>query len=370
MSNLTLTHLEYCTYCPKMCRHACPVSTATGRETVTPQAKMSALNLARKGHAPMTRETLEPIYACTGCRHCTEYCLHGVEPAAVLFAGRAEAERRGVGHPALERYPERFRARDERLGKKLRALIPSGRFAPDAQVALWPGCDAVDKGEADVLAQLAVLDRIGERGVRVAATTGVCAGYPLLAAGHPDVFRWHATRVASELRPYRTVAMSCAACVYAIRTLYPAEGVAVATEVKHISELLGGHADKVLPTAPPKVVYYHDPCYLARYLDVTEPPRKLLGRVAEVRELAWTRKDTECCGGGGLLPKTMPAVADEMARRRLRDVADGGGGTVVTSCATCKHMLARNAPPGVVVRDLVEFVDAETRVTSPGPAAG
>lgn len=370
MSNLTLTHLDYCTYCPKMCRHACPVSTASGRETLTPQAKMSALNLARKGHAPMTRETLEPIYGCTGCRHCTEYCLHGVEPAAVLFAGRAEAERHGVGHPALAGYPERFRARDERLGQKLRTFVPRERFADEAQVALWPGCDAVDEGEVDVLAQLAVLDRIGQRDVRVAVTAGVCGGYPLLAAGHPDVFRWHAARVANELRPYRTVAMTCAACVHAVRTLYPAEGIAMSTEVKHISELLAGHAERILATAPPAVAYYHDPCYLARFAEVTEPPRRVLGRVAEVREFSWSRRDTECCGGGGLLPETMPAVADEMARRRLREVADAGGGTVVTSCGTCKRMLARNAPAGVVVRDLVELVDAQTRVTRPDPAAG
>jgi len=360
MSNLTLTHLEYCTYCPKMCRHACPVSTATGHETVTPQAKMMALNLARKGHASWTRDSLESIYACSGCRQCTEYCAHGVEPAAVLFAGRAEAERRGVGHPALERYPERFRARDERLRTKLRALVPAARFADDAQVALWPGCDAVDKGEGDVLAQLAVLDRLGERHVRVAALDQVCGGYPLLAAGHPDVFRWHAARVANELRRYRTVVMNCSACVYAVRTLYPAEGVAVPAEVKHISELLVGHAERLVPTKPRPVVYYHDPCHLARFADVTEAPRKLLGKVAEVRELAWARKDTECCGGGGLLPKTMPDVADAMARRRLREVVDAGGGTVVTSCATCKHMLAKNAPAGVVVRDLVEVVESLT----------
>src|SRR6266536_4285468 len=25
-----------------------------------------------------------PIWACTGCRACTEYCAHGVEPAAIL----------------------------------------------------------------------------------------------------------------------------------------------------------------------------------------------------------------------------------------------------------------------------------------------
>jgi Fe-S oxidoreductase len=50
-----------------------------------------------------------------------------------------------------------------------------------------------------------------------------------------------------------------------------------------------------------------------------------------------------------------------MARRRLREVAAAGGGTVVTSCATCKHMLARNAPEGVKVRDLIEYVEERSR---------
>src|SRR5204863_103818 len=102
---------------------------------------------------------------------------------------------------------------------------------------------------------------------------------------------------------------------------------------------------------------YHDPCYLARHQHVMDAPRAVLARVADVRELAWSRGDTECCGGGGVLPKTMPAVADAMARRRLDEVAQAGGGTVVTSCGTCKHMLARNAPEGVVVRDLAELVE-------------
>jgi hypothetical protein len=56
----------------------------------------------------------------------------------------------------------------------------------------------------------------------------------------------------------------------------------------------------------------------------------------------------------------MPTVADDMARRRLRDVT----GTVVTSCATCKHMLERNAPPGVKVRDLVELVSSRVPPTA------
>src|SRR5262249_12196439 len=144
---------------------------------------------------------------------------------------------------------------------------------------------------------------------------------------------------------------------------YPAEGVHVASEIRHVSEYAAELAERLpASSALGPAVYYHDPCYLARYAGVTEPPRRLLGRVAEAREFAWTRKDTECCGGGGLLPKTMPAVADAMAWRRLDEVVQAGGGTVVTSCAACKHMLARNAPEGVEVRDLIEYVEARTRV--------
>jgi Fe-S oxidoreductase len=358
MSNPTLTNLEYCTYCPKMCRHACPVSTTTGNETWIPQAKMSTLNLALKQQLPFTREATEPIWACTGCRQCTEYCRHGIEPGAVLFAGRAEAQRRGVAPAALERYPERFRAREERLAKHARAALP--RPADNVQVAYWPGCDALDKGEADVRATLALLERAGGEPVGLADVDRVCGGYPLLAAGHLDTFRWHAARVAADLARYRDVVLGCSACVHALKTLYPAEGVHVAPTIRHVSELGAERASALTASGQP-AVYYHDPCYLARYAGVMDAPRQLLGRVAQVRELAWSHKDTECCGGGGLLPKTMPRVADAMARRRLAEVADAGGGTVVTSCGTCKHMLARNAPDGVIVRDLMEYVEARTR---------
>src|SRR3972149_6546437 len=62
MANPTLTHLEYCSYCPKMCRHACPVSTASGREALIPQARMAGLAQLLKGNEPWTRETTEPLW--------------------------------------------------------------------------------------------------------------------------------------------------------------------------------------------------------------------------------------------------------------------------------------------------------------------
>lgn len=362
--------LDDCTYCPKMCRHACPVSTASGRETHIPQAKMARLGQLRTGGEPWTAERADPLWACTGCRHCTMYCAHDHEPGLVLLAGRAAAVARGAGHPALAGYPERFRAREERLSAQLAAAFPE-RVAAEGDVGYWPGCDAIDKGLGDVAAALAVFDRAGLGEVRLVAAPQACAGYPLLAAGHGDLFRWHAGRVAASLRGFRKVAVNCSACLYALRAQYQAEGVTVVPEIVSVAELLAPAAAGLACPLERRTVYYHDPCHHARYNGVVEEPRRALGQLAEVRELSWSRDDTECCGGGGLLPKTNPAVADQMARRRLAEVQGMGGGLVVTSCATCAFMLRRNAPASVEVLDLATAVArlSETAFTPPPPPA-
>ncbi len=344
--------LDFCTFCPKMCRLACPVANASGRETLIPQAKMDLLNQLRRGRQPWTVEGSEPLWGCTGCRECSTYCELGNEPGLVLMSGRAEAAAHGVTHPRLENYPDRFRNRDERLVKQLRDHIPADRFAEDALVGYWPGCDAIDKGMEEIVTTLEIFDAIGADHVRLVDSSQACLGYPLLAAGYPDMFRWHAAKVAATLKKFKTVIINCSACIYTLRALYPGEGVPLQTEILALSEFLAQSVTRWPKPKKKRTVYYHDPCYLARYAGIVDAPRMVLSQLAEVREFAWSRADTECCGGAGLLPKTMPDVADAMARRRLTEIANRGGGMVVTSCGTCSFMLRQNAPDGVEVLDL------------------
>ena len=134
-----------------------------------------------------------------------------------------------------------------------------------------------------------------------------------------------------------------------------------------LADLLAPAAANLACPVTRRSVYYHDPCYHARYNGVIEQPRRALAQLVEVRELAWNKEDTECCGGGGLLPKTMPQVADQMSKRRLAEVQAQGGGMVVTSCATCAFMLKRNAPPSVEVANLATAMAklSETPFTAP-----
>jgi len=138
-------------------------------------------------------------------------------------------------------------------------------------------------------------------------------------------------------------------------------------EVVSLADVLAPAAQNLACPLTRKSVYYHDPCYHARYNGVVEQPRRALSQLAELREFSWNKTDTECCGGGGLLPKTMPMAADQMAKRRLAEVQQTGGGMVVTSCATCTFMLQRNAPPSVDVVNLATAMArlSETPFTAP-----
>jgi ferredoxin len=158
--------LDYCTYCPKMCRHSCPVSTASGKETYIPQVKMDRMNQLRLGRGSWTTESTDPLWACTGCRHCTMYCDHGNEPGLVLFTGHAAAVEHGQPHPALTNYSERFRAREQRLSAQLQAGFKE-HLATEGDIGYWPGCDAVDKGAADIAAAMAVFERTGLENVKI-----------------------------------------------------------------------------------------------------------------------------------------------------------------------------------------------------------
>lgn len=79
-----------CVYCPEMCRFSCPTAVASGNDVVTPSSKMSLLYKEKKWpEAQAPGQTLWPIYDCTGCGRCTEYCVYGMPVAERLFEERA-----------------------------------------------------------------------------------------------------------------------------------------------------------------------------------------------------------------------------------------------------------------------------------------
>jgi Fe-S oxidoreductase len=348
------TSLTYCTFCPSLCRHTCPVSNAEARETLVPRSKMMTMRRLHRGEAEPSPQSHASAYACTGCGACSKACLHEVQPSTALFAGRAEAVKQGKDHPAARDLPERVRAHAAEAARAMRAAVPVQRFPSEAQVAFLPGCDDPEGAATAVR----VLDRLGAGYVAVADVSLACGGYPLHAGGHLDAFRAHAEALARELHGYQRVVVACPACAWAMNTQYPLHGVRLRPEVIHLAAFLAPLVEAHGALRPQPAAFYHDPCYLGRWSGVYEPPRKLLARaLAETHEFSRARDEAQCSGGGGLLPLTMPETADAIASARLAEVHEAGLERVVTACPTCKQRLGRE---GVSAVDLLDVLDAAT----------
>ena len=252
-------------------------------------------------------EDIEPLWGCTGCGQCTTYCKHGNQPGTILLAARAHAVATDSVHPGAQDYPTRFHRRENRLSGVLKQYLSPHDIAQEGEIAYWPGCDALDKSISDVRSAMELFRRWNIP-IPAVDTNVSCAGYPLIAAGHIQAFRDHAKRVARTINRFHSVVVHCSACLYVTRKIYPSEGIALDTSILSVPEYLCQRSTDA-PSAQrtsQTTLYYHDPCYLARYENIVEEPRTILSKFAQVREFSWSRTETECCGGGGLLPKTMP----------------------------------------------------------------
>jgi Fe-S oxidoreductase len=332
------------------------VSNALGRETLIPQAKMELLHMLHTRALSWETDYLLPLYGCTSCKLCQEFCRHRIDVAQVLQAGREIVEQKRLTHPHLQQLQERFRRRNLRLRARLHEEFSAHLFAEEAQVAYFPGCDVIDHAIGDIRDALTVFDSLELNFVRLMDASHVCAGYPLWAGGCTDAARFVAADIVRSLRRFSTVVVGCAACTWLLREKLPAEGFEHNTEVLHLSEFLYVHAERLDIQQTQPAAFYHDPCYLGRYLGIYEPPRRLVLRcVDSLKEFFYSKEEGECCGGGGLLPHTFREAALGQARRRLAEAELFEVPLVVTACPSCKRTFQK-ASQTVEVLDLVNVL--------------
>jgi glycolate oxidase len=261
-------------------------------------------------------------------------------PAGLGAAVRAIRER---GNPyAME--PE---GRLEAFPKELRDLPRADVAEPEALVYLGCVPSLIDTKMAP-----ATLRLLEKAGVRIASLGDKerCCGYLARLAGDEEGFV-RAARLNVELLEATkagVVVTPCAGCYRTMSRLYPEAGVALGPRVRHLVDYVlelvrAGRLALGKPYA--KKVAYHDPCDLGRQMGYYDPPRELLKAVPglELVEMARTREQARCCGGGGGLGAVDPDLSVEVALLRLRDAEAAGADVLVSACASCKKNLSKGA---------------------------
>ena len=362
---------DACAFCPKLCRHACPVALAEGTEQATPTFKQQVARDAASGRRPLDAQRARALFQCADCGAASEACRHRVDVAASLRQARAEAVRSGHAPAEVQGLIERFAADGSPYpGAELRAAADAAEAAagpcpPGTPVTLLAGCSTLARAPGEVTAALRVLRRLGEPAV-LARPDPACCGTPLFAAGLTEAFAAHARRFAASAGAGARLLCLSPGCARTLAAGYREVGVTPPRALPWVDRLVQLTVPLGLLAAPRRddtPVAYHDPCQLGRRLRRFSEPRAAL-RAALGRapvELGYAREDALCAGGGGLYPLTHPDGARRCAERVLALLAEGPASTLVSGCPDAARRLARAAPPGVRVLGLAAFLDHRLR---------
>jgi len=380
-------NLYSCTECGR-CEEQCPAD-MTGKP-LSPKAvvvdlkddlihqlaenKNSIEPIVRNG-SPITEEV---IWACTTCRACESICpLHILHLDFIL-------EMRKSLVLMESRFPEELQETFNNLEYQFN---PWG-FAPETRAEWCQGLDVVlmsDRPEAKILYFVGCAGSFDERGKGVAraivnllkkaeidfAILGPeerCTGDAARRAGNEYLAQQLIEATLDTLGKYKPtkILTACPHCYNTLKNEYPQFGAM--PEVIHHTEFFADliqhgrlKPNKNLESA----ITLHDSCYLCRWNDMIDAPRKILGAIAglQIREMKRIGRKGLCCGAGGSRMFMEEKIGKRINIERVEEVVATQVETVVAACPFCNTMLndgVKETAPTIAVKDIAEILDRAT----------
>jgi Fe-S oxidoreductase len=112
-----------------------------------------------------------------------------------------------------------------------------------------------------------------------------------------------------------------------------------------------------------KKVTYHDPCYLGRHNGIYDQPREILQTIPglELVEMADTRQNSLCCGGGGGRIWVETPKEERFSDLRVGQAVAVGAEVLATSCPYCitnfeDSRLSLDEGVALEIKDITEII--------------
>lgn len=364
---------DACTVC-KRCQDRCPAY-----RTEKPLSPMRVVLQVEESAFRGSEATLvedvgsDVLWSCTTCRACEEICPADIEHLAkilemrrnmVLMEGEFPGEEVTMAVNNLEvngnPFGMAFATRGD-WAKETDMVLMSEDSNVD--VLYFPGCYAsFDSRNLEVARSFARICSAAGLKVGILGGEEKCCGEPLRKLGNEYLYQMVAAENIEKFQEYGVskIVTTCPHCFNTLGRDYRDLGMEL--EVEHYTVFL----DRLLREGSLELAEqsfdftYHDSCYIGRYRDIMDEPRRVLktagGRVAEMDS---ARYESFCCGGGGGL-----VLAEEKTGRRINVERVGmaqetGAPTLVSNCPFCLTMFddgVKMADTDLQARDLAEIV--------------
>jgi Fe-S oxidoreductase len=336
----------------------------------------SMRKLIREATFGLTEIEGEDIWRCTTCGSCPRQCPRGVQQIDLTMAFRRIASEYDV-FPVSVRSARSVRTSLLAEGNPLNE--PRSKRADWARnLSLKPfaeGMDALffvccylsyDPRLNKVAAATAAILQKADVDFGILGTSENCCGESARKTGDEELFK----RLARENiktfvdRGVKKIVVSSPHCYHTFKNEYPE--FMVSFEVLHVSQYLQALLEEG-KLAPKKEygrkVAFHDPCYLGRHNGIFDEPRNVLKKIPglELVEMADSRKDSLCCGGGGGRIWMDTPKGERFSDLRLQQAKEAGAEVLATSCPYCITMFEESRagleePDGIEIKDITEIV--------------
>jgi Fe-S oxidoreductase/nitrate reductase gamma subunit len=381
---------DACTECGR-CQDACPAhlagqSLSPKRVILDIKDHLTVVGRARGGNgsgsagvSPATGLVSDEVtWACTTCRACVTECPVLIEHVDaivdmrrfLLTQQRADSQlTAALGH--LRRYGNSFGKSDKQRARWTTGLdfkVKDIRKQPAR--TLWFVGDYASYSPAlteITQATARVFQRVGlDFGLLYDAERN--AGNDLRRAGEEGLFELLAQKnnAALEKCEFEEIVTTDPHSYNTLKNEYSWGKRPVA--IRHYSEVLDQAIREGRLSPSRKLGYtvtYHDPCYLGRYNDLYDPPRRVLAALGcQLVEMPRNRDRALCCGaGGGRIWMEEGKVKERPAENRIREAAALAGIQYFVVACPKDLTMYRDAVKTVglegklVVKDLIELVE-------------
>jgi Fe-S oxidoreductase len=362
----SLNTLGLCFQCGT-CTATCPLS---GEASINYVRKL--IKYAQYGVVPSDEKIIDFIWRCTTCGSCASSCPRGVDIPSIIRGYREILQEKRKTDPKIT----------ETLWRLYEARNPWGYSSSDLKkfrLNLKELTQSIQKPDYLLFACCSsVIDPISQRiiksvstilrslGYKVSVLDPMCCGHVIYDSGETAFLEEYLSTISDVLLKLEApLVVHSPHTLYMMRKVYPEFGLKIPVEIYHhtqlIAELISSGKLKLKASGEIGLVTYHDPCYLSRYLRITEEPRHILENIpgAKYIEMEHNREYTLCCGaGGGRIFSEEKGV--RMATYRLKEANDSNAKILSTACQFCLRMFIDEAK--IFKTNIVEIVDVSDLV--------
>jgi Fe-S oxidoreductase len=230
----------------------------------------------------------------------------------------------------------------------------------------WVGCaGSFDDRQKKVTSAFAKILKAAGISFAILGSEEGCTGDPARRIGNEYLYWTLATGNIETLNRYnvRKIITTCPHCFHTIKKEYPQLGgnYEVLHHTELIRDLIDTHRLTLRPAAKRRVVY-HDSCYIGRWNDEYDNPRKILSAIdgLDLHEMELNRRQSFCCGAGGGLMWMEEHEGKRINVERTDQALAKEPEEIAVACPFCLTMfddgLKARDSENVRLRDLAEIV--------------